>query len=175
MAETWFLTMQKPKGSLSFSCSLTVLCGTLHYSFLFYLTGTTKSLSHFLSPHSSRNEFLDIIPKLCTHHCQTWCCVRQNRQMIRNSILSARKTGQRIWGSSAVQSLTSLLCPETYENCCAWRSQSLEAYPIFHSAQFQFLQGFPFLCTHLLHSSPWQPPHCSGQLIRMATMQKSKL
>ena len=175
MVETWFLTKQKPKGSLSLSCSLTVLYGTLHYSFLFYLTGTTKSLSHFLSPHSSRNEFLDIIPKLCTHHCQTWCCVRQNHQMIPNFILSARKIGQRIWRSSAVQSLTSLLRREIYENFSAWWSQSLEAYAIFHSAQLQFLQGFPFLCTHPLHSSRWHPAHCSGQPIRMATIQKSKL
>ena len=37
---------------------------------------TTKSLSHFLSPHSSRNEFLDNTSKLCTYHCQTWYCVR---------------------------------------------------------------------------------------------------
>ena len=90
--------------------------------------------------------------------------------MIPNPILGARKIGQMIWGSSAVQSLTSLLCPEVYENFSACWSQSLEACAIFHSAQLQFLQGFPFPSTHPLHSSPWQPPHCYGQPIRIATM-----
>ena len=70
--------------------------------------------------------------------------------MIPNSILGARKIGQMIWGSSAVQSLTSLLCPEVYENFSACWFQSLEACAIFHSAQLQFLQGFPFPSTHPL-------------------------
>ena len=172
VVETWFLTMQKPKGSLSFSCSLSVPYGTLHYSFLFYLTSTTKSLSHFLSPHSSRNEFLDIIPKLCTHHCQAWCCVRQNRQMIR--ILKYQEDRAKDLGFFCCPVFSPHFYAQKSENFCAWWSQSLEAYPIFHSAQLQFPQGFPFLCSHPLHSSPWRPPHCSGQPIRMATMQNSK-
>ena len=122
--------MQKPKGSLSFSCSLSVPYGTLHYSFLFYLTSTTKSLSHFLSPHSSRNEFLDIIPKLCTHHCQAWCCVRQNLQ--------------RIWGSSAVQSSHLTSMPRNLRISVPDGLRALKPIPSFIVPNSNFPKGFPF-------------------------------
>ena len=103
--ETQFPTEQEPKSSLSLSCShclsLTVLCETLHYSFLSHFPPTTSSLSHSLSPSYNilllGKDFLDIIPKLHPSHCHTLCCcVRQNHQMILNSISAARKTEQRI-------------------------------------------------------------------------------
>lgn len=46
--------------SFSYSCStsLTVPCGTFHYTFLSHFTCTTSSLSQFLSLHPFRERFL---------------------------------------------------------------------------------------------------------------------
>ena len=154
VVETWFLTMQKPKGSLSFSCSLSVPYGTLHYSFLFYLTGTTKSLSHFLSPHSSRNEFLDIIPKLCTHHCQAWCCVRQNRQMIR--ILKYQEDRAKDLGFfwHLLSHLT--LGPEISMIISPPPSpQTLSTIPSFLVPNPNFFKGSSLYLLEPPHSRPW--------------------
>ena len=116
------------------------------------LTQQSLLLTSYLCIHLGK-DFLDFVPKLRPCHCQTWCCVRQNHQTIPNSILAARQIGQGIWGSSAVQSLTSLNAQKIYyENFFTFQPLSLESVPSSIVPNSNFSKG-PSL--HL--SDPFTP------------------
>ena len=133
------------KQSLTLSLSL-----ALHVSLLLIQRGLF--LTSYLCIHLGK-DFLDFIPKLRPCNCQTWCCVRQNHQTIPNSILAARQIGQGIWGSSAVQSLTSLNAQKSYyENFFTFQHLSLESVPSSIVPNSNFSKG-PSL--HL--SDPFTP------------------
>ena len=107
-----FQLCRSPKGlclslALTVSLSLTVLCETLHYSFLFHFTPTTSYLSHSLSPSYNilllEKDFLDIIPKLHPSLRHTLCYLSDkiSRWFLILSQLPWRQS-KLFWGSSVV-------------------------------------------------------------------------
>ena len=164
--------MQEPKGPCSPShCPMwnPPLC----FSFPPLHAQQSLFLTSYLCIHLGKN-FLDFIPKLRPCHSQTWCCVRMIRQF---PIYLSCQTDR-------ARDLEFFCCPVSHLTQCPknllWEFLHLPALEswiraIFHSAQLQFLQGSLFEFIRPLHSSPWQPPQCYQQSIRLLATRKPKL
>ena len=80
MVETWLPNLQELKGS--FSPTLPLLFSSVEPSTTLFLPTLLAQQGLFLTS-CLRNllgkDFLDIIPKLCPHHCQTQCCLCETK------------------------------------------------------------------------------------------------
>ena len=138
--------------------SLTVLYGTLHYSFLFHFTPTTKSLSHSLLLCSSREGF-PRYHSLTASLPQSQLVLSMSDKIDRWFLIVSQLPGrQRKWFGVLLLSSPS---PHSMPRNLLWEflclsALKLEPRAIFHCAQLQFPQGFFFASIRSLHSRPWQ-------------------